>query len=411
MRLTEQTATALRIEDGKKSEARAWDDKIPGFGVRLRMSGARSWIFQYRIGAQQRCITIGAVSAIRAVKAREEAERLYARVKLGGDPQAEKAAATARTGERLGPLFDHYIEHVQERVDAGAISPATLTNTKRYLQVHFKSLARMHIEDAKRAEIAQRLTKIKTEGGPIAANRARAALSSFFTWAMKQGHAATLDANPVTFTAKNEEQSRDRVLSDAELVRVWNVCDADDYGLIVRLLILTGQRRGEVAGIERAELNDMQSLWLLPAGRSKNGLPHEIPLSPAVVDILRSARARDNRSLIFGDGDGPFSGWSKAKGALDKRIAEATEDNKPLPAWVLHDLRRTCATGMGELGTQPHIIESVLNHISGHKRGVAGVYNHAAYRKDKREALDRWSEHVLALVAGAPANIVALKRA
>jgi integrase len=407
MRLTDQTAAGLKIENGK-SEARAWDAKIPGFGVRLRLSGSRTWIFQYRVGAQQRCIKIGAVSAVRAVKAREEAEKLYARSKLGGDPQAEKAAA-ARAGKKLAPLFEEYIVAVQAKVSAGTVSASTLGDTARYLREHFKPLGRLPIETATRAEIAQRLTKISAECGPIAANRARATLSSFFTWAMKTGRAAALQANPVTFTAKNDEHRRDRVLSDAELVAVWNACEDDDYGRIVRLLILTGQRRGEVGGMMRAELNDLQNFWLIPRDRTKNGLPHEVSLSTVAADIVRSARKRVERDLLFGDGSGPFSGWSKARAALDKRIEKAA--GTALEPWVIHDLRRTVATGMGELGVQPHIVEAVLNHISGHKAGVAGIYNHATYRAEKRQALERWAAHVTALISGKLENIVALKRA
>jgi integrase len=198
----------------------------------------------------------------------------------------------------------------------------------------------------------------------------------------------------VVNTNRREEKTRDRVLSDAELRTVWRALEDDDYGMVVKLLMLTGQRAGEIAGLEWAEVNFKQVLISLPGERTKNGRPHNIPMSATVNSLLQS-RDEADRHLIFGQGEGPFSGWSKAKTALDRRTG-------PLKHWTVHDLRRTVATGMADIGIQPHIIEAVLNHVSGHKGGVAGIYNRSSYAAKKAAALARWDEHVSQIVGGPP---------
>jgi integrase len=185
---------------------------------------------------------------------------------------------------------------------------------------------------------------------------------------------------------------------------IWQAAANGDYGNIVRLLMLTGQRREEVGGMLWSELDLSGARWRIAPSRTKNGLEHEVPLSDAAVEILKSRTRRDNRDLVFGTGEGPFQGWSNAKAGLDERILEAIrKDLGPkatLKPWRLHDIRRTVATRMADLGVLPHVIEAVLNHISGHKAGVAGVYNRAAYADEKRAALMLWANHVLSLLNG-----------
>ncbi len=221
-------------------------------------------------------------------------------------------------------------------------------------------------------------------------------MSSFYGWAIGEG---ITDINPVVGTNKaTAETARDRVLGDAELALVWRHAGGGDYGAIVRLLILTGQRREEIGGMLWDELDLEAGLWSIGSARTKNRKAHDVPLSPAAVAILRAIPRRQGREYVFGAGAGAFQGWSNSKSALDARIAQAGWKGKP---WRLHDLRRTAATRMADLGTQPHVIEAVLNHISGHKAGVAGIYNRAAYAAEKREALDRWAQRVIADGEGA----------
>ena len=156
-----------------------------------------------------------------------------------------------------------------------------------------------------------------------------------------------------------------------------------------------------------SELDLARSLWIIPADRTKNGRTHEVPLLVSVRDLLGRTSLALRSGSLFGEGKGSFQGWSKAKAALDRRISSA---GKAVEPWRLHDLRRTVATRVAELGVPPHIIEAVLNHVSGHKAGVAGVYNRALYAAEKRRALELWGEHIRGLIHVNPPNVVALRR-
>jgi integrase len=215
-------------------------------------------------------------------------------------------------------------------------------------------------------------------------------LGALFSWAIGEG---LIDANPVLGTNKAiEETSRDRVLSQRELALAWRESGDGDYGAIIKLLILTGQRREEVGGIKWSEIDFDSAVWTIGAERTKNGLPHQVPLSATAIEILR-ARNRGSRDLVFGSRNGPFQGWSKAKSSINQRMARES----PANPWRLHDIRRTVATRLGDIGVPPHVVEALLNHISGHRAGVAGIYNRATYAADKREAIDRWTARVIAI--------------
>ena len=161
--------------------------------------------------------------------------------------------------------------------------------------------------------------------------------------------------------------------------------------------MLTGQRANEIAALRWNEVDFARGVIALPGSRTKNSRPHEIPMAATVKQLLKSQPQIGDRELVFGRGAGPFSGFSRCKDALDKSIAELN-DGKALAPWVHHDLRRSAATGMANIGVQPHIIEAVLNHISGYKGGIAGIYNRAQYGPEKAQALARWDEHVASVV-------------
>ena len=189
-------------------------------------------------------------------------------------------------------------------------------------------------------------------------------------------------------TGKAQEgASRDRVLSQDELAKVLKTLAEDRFGDIVRLLILTAQRREEIGGLRWSEIDFDRGFIVLPAARTKNKRLHELPLSRQARAILERQQRRGDRDLVFGIGEGGFCGWSDCKAALDERA-------KLKAGWRLHDLRRTAATMMAELGVPPHIVEAILNHVSGHRAGVAGIYNRAKYEAEMRQALERWAEHV-----------------
>jgi integrase len=262
-----------------------------------------------------------------------------------------------------------------------------------------------------RADIASCLAAVRKNSGAVTANRVRTSLSTFFSWVMGEG---LREDNPVIGTNRNEEKSRDRVLPPSELRLIWNNLEDDDYGAIIKLSMLTGQRAGEIAGLQRPEVDSEKDLISLPGDRTKNHRPHTVPMSAPARAIIAARPERVGpdgklRELLFGLGEGPFSGWSNCKERLDERIAKAA--GKPLAHWTPHDLRRSFTTHAAELGIiQPHIIEAILNHVSGHRGGVAGIYNRATYEPEKRTGLAKWAEQLLAWVEGRDSNIVALSR-
>jgi integrase len=224
---------------------------------------------------------------------------------------------------------------------------------------------------------------------------------------MRQG---LVNANPVIGTERNKEHSRERVLTPSELRAIWTGLADDHFGDIVKLLALTGQRAGEIAALRWSEVQD--GAIVFSGERTKNHRPHIVPLSKPAQDVIarqprRLTETGGLRDLIFGIGDGPFSGWSNSKEKLDRRISDLV--GKPLPHWTPHDLRRSVATRMAEeLGIQPHVIEAVLNHVSGHKAGVAGIYNRSSYEREKRMALDLWAEHLMSIVDGGDRKVVSM---
>jgi integrase len=200
-----------------------------------------------------------------------------------------------------------------------------------------------------------------------------------------------------------EVEPRDRVLKPAEVVAIWRACDRDDdYSRIIRLLFLLGSRRQEVGGMRWSELDLDAGTWTLPKERAKNKRAHTIALPPTALEIINSI-PRVDRDCLFGDrsADG-FSRWGACKRELDQRLGYSV---KP---WRVHDARRTVATSMAEIGIEPHHIEAALNHYSGHRAGIAGVYNRAGYERPVKLALARWDEHLLALVEGRKAKILSL---
>jgi integrase len=275
-----------------------------------------------------------------------------------------------------------------------ALAAGSYRGLERHLLTYAKPLHGLGVALVSRRDIGSLLASVAASSGKPSANFTRASLSAFFSWCMGRG---LVDQNPVIGSHRAQMQPRTRVLPLAELAAVWRACNDDAYGAIVRLLILTGQRREEIGGLRLEEIGD--GIIALPASRAKNKRAHIIPLSTPAQAILASQPPRSE--FIFGQK--AFTSWSRGKSLLDAAL-----DTK-LAQWTLHDLRRSVATGMAELGVAPHVVEAVLNHVSGHKAGIAGVYNRATYEKEKRVALAAWADHVLAAVEGRPATVVPMR--
>jgi integrase len=388
---------AVRTVQALKPGGTIWDaghrEAVKGFGVR-RQRGDPVYVIKYRVFGRQRFVTIGRHgSPWTPDKARREAKRLLGLVADGKDPQAEKIEARAKAADTLGRVADDYLKHAKKKQ-----KPRSYAETERHLLTNWKPLNSVSVFHLRRRQVAARLAEIETERGRVTAARARAALSAMFNWAIREGF--DIAANPVLGTNRPPEpKSRERVLADRELTEIWRACRDDDYGRIIKLLMLTGQRRNEIGGMRRVEIDG--DTWTIPGTRTKNHREHVLPLPDFALALIDASPRRTNCDYVFGDGPRckgddhrGFSGWSKAKAALDERIVEMRRKRAKLD-WRLHDLRRTAATVMADrLGVLPHIVEVILNHVGGHRAGVAGVYNRAKYEAEVRKALQGWAEHV-----------------
>jgi integrase len=404
VRLTQRTVAALTLPPGK-ADAIYFDDDLPSFGLRIREGGSRMFVVCYKIGAKQRRVTLGSTAILKVEAAREKARDLLATVRLGGDPAGAKAEARARAGDTCEAAIRRYLIHQKAR-----LRPRSYIASEHYLLTKFEPLHPLPLAAISRRMVAERISQIATDSGPSAADRARVALSSLFAWAMREG---LVEANPVIATNKHSSgKGRERVLSEAELVEVWRAAGNDAYSTILKLLILTGQRREEIGALRWSEIDFAAQMIRLPAERVKNGRAHDVPLADPAMRLLQAVPRRIGpRDFVFGAATG-FCNYTVPKRALDQRIAAVRQAAgiAPMAPWVLHDLRRSLATGLGErLGVAPHVVEAILNHIDGHKRGVAGVYNRAVYEKEKRAALCAWADHVLAAVEDRTDKVVPLR--
>jgi integrase len=394
MKLTQNTVDSLKLPAGK-AEHTVWDGTITGLGVRLR-GDTGTWFFRYRFGPQHRRVTLGTTGALSANEARKVAADLYAKVAGGLDPAGARHEQRARSGETVGALLDPYLAFKAKK-----LRPRSLYEVTRHLRVNAKKLHPIHIAKLDRRAISACRTVIAVKRGEVTANRTMASLSAFATWCMQEG---LIEANPVLKTAKYVEKTRERVMSDAELKAIWQATDTGtDYDAIIRLLMLTGCRAAEMAGLRWDEIVD--NSIILPPTRTKNGRQHIIALAPAARAIL-AALPRDDL-FLFGYRQGsPFSGWSKSKRLLDERIAESGFEFAE--GWTPHDLRRTLATRLSDAGVPPHVIDELLNHVSGHKHGVRGVYNRSSYLNERRDALLLWADLLMGIVGEQPKKVVPL---
>jgi integrase len=400
MKLDSRTVARVALPAGK-DDVIHFDDGLPGFGLRLRRSShastrpSRSYVVQYRRAGGTRRLLLGSAEVLSAEQARAQAKKILAKVALGEDPQSDKAARRAKDGHTLRALVGEYLAAKQ-----GAVRPRTYGMLVAYLTgSYFKPLHAMPVDTVTRKDVAARLVAITREHGSIVAARARGALSTFYVWAMGNGLA---EINPIIGTLKPKDaEPRERVLSDQELAKIWRASGENAYGKVIKLLILTGARRAEVGGMKWSEIDFERGTWSLPPERTKNGRAHVLPLSALALHIIESVPQRVGRDHLFGSRSvGGLSHWH-AKADLDRKLGAAVAE------WRIHDLRRTLATRLCDLGTAPHVVEQILNHQSGHRAGVAGIYNRSGYANEVRAALAMWSDHVRTLVAGSARKIVA----
>jgi integrase len=391
MRLDAKTVTGLRLPDGK-ADVIHFDSALPGFGFRMRASGnevRKSWVVQYRRAGGTRRMLLGSAEVLTVEQARAAAKKTLAAIALGEDPQAEKAARRSADKFTLAAMIEDYLASKESSVRA-----RTFTEVQRYLRgPYFKPLHGVPVDTIGLRDVAARLLVITRESGVVATGNARSALNALYVWALANGLVQT---NPVVGTARPKTPpARDRVLSDRELTAVWRAAGDDAFGRVLKLLMLLGQRRTEVGGMAWSELDLERGTWTIPAQRTKNHRAHMLPLSSLALQIITSVPRVVDRDTLFGDrADSGLTGWARPKAALDARLGDG------IMPWTLHDLRRTLATRLCDLGTAPHVVEQILNHQSGHRAGIVGVYNRSSYANEVRAALEVWSDHIRALAEG-----------
>jgi integrase len=397
MQLTAKAVAAVQMPAGK-TDVIYFDDASPGFGYRLRAGTGgkvlRSWVAQYRRAGGTRRITLGSAGVVSAEQARLAAKKVLAAAALGQDPQAERIDRRDKDQHSFRTVVAEHLKAKKPDVRA-----RTHVELARYLTgTYFKPLHGMPVDQITRKDIAARLVAITRESGSITAARARAAINGFFVWTMQMGY---VEANPVIGTIQpKDSEGRSRVLTDTELAAIWRGCGDDDHGRCVRLLILTACRRQEVGSMQWSELDADAGIWTIPAERAKNSREHTLPLPPLAWQIINSVPHIVSRDYLFGVRTNGFRAWADGKVNLDKALGEA------VAPFVLHDIRRSVATKMADLGIQPHIIETVLNHRGGHKSGVAGIYNKSSYEREVKPALVMWADHVRALAEGGERKVL-----
>lgn len=382
--LTDRTVQAAKPKNGKRTYI--WDSKVTGFGLRIEATGSKIFVVKYRFKGQQRMVTLDRYPSITLADARAKAYAIIGRAQNGEDPN-QTGLLPSKNGSFASVLDSYFEKHCSPNLRL-----SSRTEVERVLRKEFLShWASWDIGDITKQDIVATLDRIIGYGTPSAANHAFAYINHFFNWSVSRGIINQSPSHGLTPPAP--KVSRNRVLSDHELITVWNEAQNTPYpfGAIVQLLILTGQRRGEVTNMSWSQIDNQNRIWTLPPGLTKNKREHNLPLSEPVTEIIESL-PHLSKKLVFpalGSDDNSFSGFSKCK----KRLSDACK----IDPWTLHDLRRTMATGLARLEVQPHVIEKILNHSSGTISGVAAIYNRFQYLDEMRDALNLWADYVLSL--------------
>jgi len=412
--LTDRAIKTLKPGDTRQEIP---DGGLPGLYLVLQTSGSKSFACRYRspVDGKPKKNTLGKYPALSLADARKAARSAMLAVSEGRDPGSEKIAARIASktqSDLVGVLLDEFIErHIRRNVKL-----STQVEFERIINRDIRPLwGSRKVTTITRRDVNDLLDRVVERGANTLANRLLALVRKFFNWMISRG---VIEASPVVgVKPPSPERSRDRILSDDEIRWLWAATnDKSAMNTAVRLLLLTGQRRGEVSGMTWAELDLPNAIWTISAQNTKNGLTHTVPLSPILLSILESVLHTANSELVMtSTGKTPVSGWSKYKSRLDAKMlaiakleaeeADADADRISIPPWRLHDLRRTCASGMARLGQPVHAVEALLNHKSGVVSGIAAVYIRHDFHEEKCKAMRTWDAYIDALVTGVPHDV------
>jgi integrase len=384
------TKSAIDALPTPSSDVVYWDAASPGFGVKVTPKGRKVFVVLYRTGragSKLRKYTIGPYGRVTLHQARVAAQKVFAAKLDGRDLAAERREARRRVvADRVEDLLETFIaQHVSQNRSAGEIS--------RLLRREVGTpLAGRSIHEMTKRDVVEIISAIEQRGAPSAANKTLKSLKTFLRWCVGRAVLEQSPAEGVPLPAR--EVARDRVLNDQELAQVLLAAReiGGPYGSIVEFLALTGQRREEVARMKSDELDLARRVWTIPKSRTKNGKEHVVHLSEQSIAVLK--RIQKSEAFVFSAlGTRPFQEFSRAKRMLDQ-LSGVTQ-------WRLHDLRRTCVSGMARLGIAPHVADKILNHQGGTISGVAAVYQRHEFQSERKEALILWGGHLAELVAGA----------
>ena len=385
---TKLTKSAIDALPTPQSDTVYWDAALPGFGVKVTPKGRKVFIVLYRTGgagSKLRKYTIGPYGRVTLHQARIAAQKVFAARLEGRDPAAEKRERKRRVvADRVEDLLEAFIEQRLSQNRSGAEIARLLRREMG------KAWAGRSIHEIGKRDVVEVISAIEQRGAPVAANKTLKSIKTFMRWCVGR---AVLDQSPaegVPLPAK--EVARDRVLSDDELARVILAArQVDDrYGGIVELLALTGQRREEVARLAWDELDLTQRIWTIPKSRTKNAKPHIVQLSDQSIAVLQADERRRVLTCLL------YMGPNHSR---TLRVPNAKLDElSKVTGWRLHDLRRTCVSGMARLGIAPHVADKILNHQSGTITGVAAVYQRHEFLRERKDALERWGAHVAKIV-------------
>jgi integrase len=381
--------TTKSVEAAAAGEARREipDALLRGLYLIVQPSGVKSWAVRYRHEGKTRKHTLGSYPAIDLATARELGAKALRSAAVGEDPGEKKAEAKAETvAAAVEQFLEGYCKHNQRA--------STQSQTKRMMDgIILPAWGSRAIGSISRDDVHAVIGKIVANDAPVMANRVFAKIRKFFNWAVEEHLISTSPCMGMRRPIK-KEKTGDRVLDDAELRLIWIALDKmqGSFPAAAKLMMLTGQRRGEVGGMQWSEIDAARRLWTLPRERVKNDNKHDVPLSPQALKVIEEL-PRISDSNVFTVGAVTNGSYSRNKDRLDAMLPP------DMPPWCLHDLRRTAASGMARLGVNLPVIEKVLNHVSGSFGGIVGVYQHHNFSAEKRAALDAWGKHVAEIAA------------
>jgi integrase len=389
------TPRAVQAAQPQRARREIPDGTGQGLYLAVEPTGTKTWIHRYRDadGTPKRR-KIGDVDGMTLAAARAAVATARVRSEQGVEPVAALPRGPA-TGDGIELWVAQFLELHAYRKTRASTAWATERVFNRLVLPAWRGRS---IHDIRRRDVIELVDNVATDR-PYLANRTLGTLSKFYNWLIARD---VVETSPVTGVERpHKEKPRERTLTDPELRQLWRACEGDGpFGQALRLLVLTGARRNEVSQLRwSSEIDEERRLWILPSERSKNAREHAIPLSSQAWAIIQSMpRFTDCDYVFTADGSRPVTGWDKAKTRLSTKAGIAPA------SWRLHDLRRSCASGMQRLGVRVEVIERALNHISGSYRGVAGTYQRDPLTDEVGDAFERWSHHVEQLLSGKPAT-------